>query len=318
VATDVATAYPPQDGSPNLVIARGTVGAQLLSSVVDLATLRETFLPGGSDIGSQILFSPSNRWILLSPARDQTAFTLLDRASGATRPLSFPTYVSNAIWRPGHDEIWSAGSGTYWIAQTDGSVAAHTGNLYLYYPTNASDVVGGFLSPDGRDFFTANNDGLTHDKFPVYVGPADDPGAPPVRLNPAGTGTMAYGPLPDGRLVAQAFYLYSLRSDLIVVDPTATAAPRVIAEGGFVLGLGSGRVLAMHHWATEGDGPGDLSLVDVDSGATTWIGRSIVSPTVFEDPAPGRDALAPGSHVAYVLVNRVASPYDGVWVAALP
>jgi hypothetical protein len=321
VAANVAAFAPPypSDGGRNLIISRGSGPDQRPSSILDVATLRETFLPADIERTGIMLFSPTNRWLMLQPARSEPGVVLLDLTTAATRTLDLPGSAYGAAWRPGRDELWSQALDMYWVAQTDGSVVAHAGNLYLYNPTNDINAGGArFLSPDGRYVFKAETAAYTDNKFPVYVGLADDPDAQPTLLNPAGSGTSVYWPLPDGRLLVQAFYVETQRANLIVVDPIGTAAPRTIAETGFAWAVGSGRVLAMQRWVGEIEGPGDLSLVDVDTGATTWIGQSITPSVIVEAPGQGREPLAPGSHVAYVLVNRTASPYDGVWVAALP
>ena len=68
-------------------------------------------------------------------------------------------------------------------------------------------------------------------------------------------------------------------------------------------------------------GTGDLTLIDYATGATTLIGQNVTGAILqhpFDPSNPTVDALASGAEVAFLVRDALDSPYDGVWVAALP
>jgi hypothetical protein len=86
-----------------------------------------------------------------------------------------------------------------------------------------------------------------------------------------------------------------------------------VASAGSVTAVGAGRALAVLRFV-ERAGTGDLNLLDLATGAHTLLGEN-VSFTALD---PVGDPLAPGALVAFVVRNRLASPYDGIWLAVLP
>jgi hypothetical protein len=63
-------------------------------------------------------------------------------------------------------------------------------------------------------------------------------------------------------------------------------------------------------------------LIDLATGVQTLLAQDVyaaaVDPGIHAYVAPGTDALAPGTRIAFLVRNRMDSPYDGIWVAELP
>jgi malonyl CoA-acyl carrier protein transacylase len=87
----------------------------------------------------------------------------------------------------------------------------------------------------------------------------------------------------------------------------------LLGEAGSVVVVGLRRMLVLLHVVNQ---TGDLALVELDTGATTVLGHSVGAVAV--EGSSGSDALAPGTRVAFSLINPIASPYDGVWIVTLP
>src|SRR5581483_5033688 len=104
--------------------------------------------------------------------------------------------------------------------------------------------------------------------------------------------------------------------DDLLVDP-ATGASRLIASGGYVVAVGATRVFALLHFVA-GSGTGDLTLIDLDTGRQTLVAENVAGYSLERAPTGPGDPLAPGLRVAYLVRNRIASPWDGVWVATFP
>ena len=88
-----------------------------------------------------------------------------------------------------------------------------------------------------------------------------------------------------------------------------------------MVALGHTRALAHVNWE-NGPGTGDLCLIDLATGAQTLLAENVyaaaVDTGIHADVPAGTDALAPGTRIAFLVRNRMDSPYDGVWVAELP
>jgi hypothetical protein len=153
----------------------------------------------------------------------------------------------------------------------------------------------------------------------LFVGDAEDPGAPPLQLNPWGESLSALWETRDGRLLVGASPLLDpSRQDLYLVDPV-TGGSRPIAGGGHLVALGQSRVLALLNWQLSSS-TGDLTLVDLDTGTRTLLAEGVygVALDPGTDPLADADPLAPGTPIAFLVRNRLASPHDGLWVAQLP
>jgi hypothetical protein len=150
----------------------------------------------------------------------------------------------------------------------------------------------------------------------IMVGDADQPEGPRFPLHPEGTRIAQYRELPDGRLVAEAFYRGPDRNDIYLVDPD-DGATHLLGKAGNVVAMGSARVLALLH---RNDGAGDLVSIDVDSRQSMPLALeyardgAVVQARADGDP----DRVRPGAPVAYPFRARFASRYDGIWLAAIP
>jgi len=288
--------------------------------VMDPTTLAQTPLPQILFIDS---FSPDGRWILADPPEaarslqgdEPRPLILIDRTTGAVdQEFDVPNPTGLPEWRPGHDQLWISG-GSQTVVATPGASPVTIDRLATtYYRRN--DLANSKFAQGGQLFFWLTPDPnapFPGDRVPAEVSSADDPEArPAVTLNPEGSGVASYWELADGRLLAEDWYKSAARSDLIVVDP-ATGTQRVIGEAGSAFAVGKRRVLAQLRVA---DGRGDLVLIDLDTGAQTKLAEAVTEAVV--EPRPGDDALASGTHVAFTVVNPVASPYDGLWLVTLP
>ena len=181
-------------------------------------------------------------------------------------------------------------------------------------PQEISDTAGSspVFTPDGRFRLVAAGD---FGKPSVYLQSADDDTAPPLRLNPDGTGLAGLWPLVDGRLLVEAWINDGRRNDIYLVDPAA-GVTRSVASTGHVLATGRDRFLALQH-VVLADGSGDLTSIDYATGTETLIAENVHSVAVDSSTVPD-DALAPGTRVVYLVRNRIASPYDGCWTIDLP
>ena len=163
------------------------------------------------------------------------------------------------------------------------------------------------FTPDGQ--FRLVVEGFQSDRQPVDLQSADDATAPFFRLNQPGTGIGSIWPLADGRLLVEDWITDVFRDDVYVVDPAARTS-RALATSGHVVATGRDRVLFLSHWVAAG-GSGDLTTVDLATGAATLLAENVSSVAVDASADPN-DALAPGTRVAYLVHNRIASPYDGL------
>jgi hypothetical protein len=91
---------------------------------------------------------------------------------------------------------------------------------------------------------------------------------------------------------------------------------RQIASTGNVVATGRSRCLVLLNWVASA-GSGDLTIVDYATGAQSLIAENVHSVAV-DVSSDGSDALAPGTRVAFLVRNRIASPYDGLWALELP
>jgi hypothetical protein len=300
---------------PFIVLSSTDAAGNFSSSLLDPATLTETPLPGTYQ-GT----SSDGRWLQLWTPAAQTE--LYERTSGALQPIEVPPY-SWVAWRPQHDECWVAaispgGAPDVQIFQAGGGeTTADVAANPMQYAAVADNLGASSFTADGRHWFSAVYDQANRSR--VFVGPADDPTAPTFPVNPAGTGSGQYWLLADGRLLVEAFVDDPARNDIYLVDPDSGQA-RALGTGGHVVTIGPSRALVLLDWVTSA-GSGDLTLIDFATGATTLLAENVstVAPQTRYDPADlSVDPLAPGAVIAFQVHDFIDSPYDGIWVAALP
>lgn len=249
--------------------------------------------------------SPSGNWITGISESHQVAFGNWAEnriASASVLPLHPP----EAHWRPGHDEYWSRAS---------------DGNLYIWQPTGLRVIEGLFVSfsDDGRFWFASEES--SSGSLQWTVGAADSPEGPRYPTNPPDTSAFFKGSV-AGNWVITTLWLDAAgtRFDFTIVDPT-TGQSQTLAVKGRLVATSPTRALAYANW-DDGHKSGELALFDLASGAKTVLANGVyaaaVDPGFHSVPQPNTDRLAPGTRVAFLVRERFASPYDGLWVTELP
>jgi hypothetical protein len=316
---------------PLLLLARATGTAppyystSYVTSLFDVLTLTETALPPATAT-AWIQPSPSGRYLTSQTQRDfsgvsPTIATLFDRDTSQEVTTSIPPDSTPFLaWRPQYDEVWYVGGADLWRWEPDGPPTefGQVGTIQFYYKGGESVSPLGILgnpsfTPDGKFFLDASTED-DHGNAAVFLRSADDASAVPYPLNPAATGLAGLWPLLDGRLLLEASISDGGQNDIYLVDPTGRTT-KALASTGHVVATGHDRCLALLHWLTSGSG--DLTLVDYATGAETLIAENVFSYALDVSPVAG-DALAPGTRVVYLVRNRIASPYDGLWAINLP
>jgi len=315
------------DRTPQLLLSLATDTGDAPFALLDTDTLKTSALPPEKGQAQFAATSSDGHWLAFvttvaagdsgQPA-DHRIF-IYDWTTGSFAKLDSER-VGQAIgtyleWRPGRSELWfSTANRGLGIWRPDGVLATVHATLvpYLRAPEGRSSV----FTRDGRHFFSVGSD----DGPTISVGSSDDPTGPLQPLNPRGTKTTSYWETVDGRLLVGAWTLDGNRKDIYLVDADASTS-RAIASNGHLVALGHTRALAMLNWESSRS-TGDLVLVDLASGAHTLLAENVYDVAVDRGwsatVSPDTDALAPGTRVAYLTSNRLASPWDGLWVAALP
>jgi hypothetical protein len=222
---------------------------------------------------------------------------------------------TNIEWRPGSAELWiSTLPDGFCTWRPEADLTKVQATLYAY--TRAPDGKQSAFTRDGRHWFSTDNG----DRPTISVGLSDDPTADRLPLNPHGTVTTSHWETDDGRLLVGAWTISEYRKDAYLVDADAGTS-RAIASAGYLVALGHTRALALLNWEVS-RATGDLTLIDLLSGEKTVLAEDVYAVDVDRgksaDVPSGTDALAPGTRVAYLTNNRLASPWDGLWVASLP
>jgi hypothetical protein len=304
------------DQGPRLILARD-LATETLFLLLDPGTLQEAPLPSAGAPPLNPNFapaSPDGHWLVLS-ANPFTLVTLFNWVTSETQEID-ASDCSGWEWRPGHDELW--------IAMTDGTLRIwkpRTGVTAMpVAPVQTAQAPSGtlsFFTSDGNYWFSLRPGGA---HSALYVGSADDPSGTAYQVTPAGAQEYSYWQLADGRILAGAWTTSDYRKDYYLVDPR-TGATQGLAVNGLMVALGHTRALAHVNWEA-GPATGDLCLIDLATGAQTLLAQNVyataVDPGVHADVPTGTDALAAGTRIAFLVRNRIDSPYDGVWVAELP
>jgi hypothetical protein len=294
-------------------------------TVLDPATLVESPLLTASAL-TEFDVSPDGRHLVLATYSEDSSnparrFAFIDRRTGAMESSSFdaPLPLGSfqrsipVYWRPGHEEAWIVGGDRIFIWRPGSAIAEMQTGL-VYFPPSVDDPEPSLFTRDGAHFFVfgPEGDNLANQFLPVYLASADDPLGPRLRLNAPGTALDEVRSLPDGRLLIRTWTTLPQRGDIHLVDPVLGTI-RAVASAGSVTTIGAGRALALLRFV-ERAGTGDLNLLDLATGAHTLLGEN-VSFTALD---PVGDPLAPGALLAFVVRNRLASPYDGLWLGVLP
>jgi hypothetical protein len=314
------------DRGPRLIVERelqtqdGTPDYRF--SLFDPATLQEAPLmstgnPGWSLNPDPTLASPDGFWLVWWTV-ELTLFNWVTFETHAIDPAT-SSRISFWEWRPGHDELWLAmDDGTLGIWKPETGVTAMP--VAPVQNTQAPNSRKSAFTSDGNYWFSLRPGHEPGGQPALYVGSADDPSGPAFQVTPAGAQIYSHWELADGRILAGAWTTTDYRKDYYLVDPR-TGALQGLAVNGLLVALGHTRALAHVNWEA-GPASGDLCLIDLATGAQTLLAQDVyaadVDPGVHADVPAGTDALAPGTRIAFLVRNRIDSPYDGVWLAELP
>jgi hypothetical protein len=298
------------DSGPLLTLDLATDDPSVgLKSVIDPVTLDVIFAPVPSGYTSA-LSSDGHWWLLInqSPTPNGQTYRLIEARTGAEEDFQTPGPTFFPQWRPGRAEIWASinqygDAPVTWIKRPGEPLAS--------IPTGAGGYNGAIFNDDGTYWYWGE-EGSAKGRTSMFVGLADDPTAPLVRLNPDGSDLTQPQQLADGRYLIQAFYSGPESADLLVVDPR-TGGSQLLGREGHVLIVGDRRVLAVLHFV---DGAGDLAALDLDGGGSIPLATEFGGAAFAE--SRGGEPLGPGVRVAYQFQARFDSPYDGIWVATLP
>ena len=304
------------DRGPRLILARD-LATETRFLLFDPETLQEAPLPssGAPPLNPDFApASPDGHWLVLS-ANPFTLVTLFNWVTSETQEID-TSDCSGWEWRPGHDELWiNMKDGTLRIWKPETGVTAMP-----VAPVRTAQAPSGTLSlftSDGNYWFSLRPGGA---QSALYIGSADDPSGPAYQVTPAGAQIYSHWELADGRILAGAWTTTDYRKDYYLVDPS-TGASQGFAVNGLLVALGHTRALAHVNWE-NGPATGDLCLIDLATGAQTLLAENVyaaaVDTGIHADVPAGTDALAPGTRIAFLVRNRMDSPYDGVWVAELP
>ena len=316
------------DSTPQLLLSLQTDSGVTPFALLDTNTLKTSSFPSEKGQAQFVSASSDGHWLAFlttiagadaSQSADHRLF-LYDWTAGSLAIVD-SARVGQAIgtyleWRPGRAELWFStfDDGGFGIWRPDAGLTVVHGTLSSY--VRAPDGKASVFTRDGRHWFS-----MGAGRSPTaYVGLSDDPTAPLLPLNPRGTVTTSHWETDDGRLLVGAWTIDLDRKDIYLVDADA-GTTRALASAGHLVALGHDRALALLNWETV-RATGDLTLVDLASGAHTVLAEDVYNVAVDRGRSasvpPATDALAPGTRVAFLTSNRLASPWDGLWVASLP
>jgi len=323
-STSLVTFRPiPSDEATQLLVSWKTEAGEVPYLLFDTQRLVSTLLPTQRGSAEFWVASSDGHWLLFRSVESEstTRLFLFDRTTNDNASLPVLGPATEAEWRPGHAQLWVPlpnDLNIVWSSVEESSPGAFTAATTK--ATFSPDGRQSMFTRDGRHWLSVDartvGDAL---EIAWLVGDADKPSLPRVQLNPWGEALAALWETSDGRLLVGASPVHEdSRQDLYFVDPS-TGSSRLIASGGHLVALGQTRALALLNWQLSSS-TGDLTLVDLETGDKTVLAESVYD--VALDPGSGTaaeaDALASGRQLAFLIRNRLASPYDGLWVARLP
>jgi hypothetical protein len=294
--------------------------------IFSTALLLNTSIPLGKGWAQFHSISSDGHWLLFREplAEGDHRLFAFDWTTGYSVSLSSnkrPIGATNE-WRPGRHELWSGLGPT-------GSSVWNPEMGYTRESLQQSPVQIAFLSDGRTSMFTRDGNYWLSVEYSVagdvveptfYLRSAEDLTAPGQPLNVRGQELYPVWETSEGRLLVGVGSFGENRQDIYLVDPAAGTS-RAIASAGRVLALGSTRVLALVNWQVS-TATGDLTLVDLATGEKTTLAQDVYAVAIDRATSavldPGADRLAPGTVIAFLVRNRLDSPYDGLWVAHLP
>ena len=317
------------DQTPQLLLSLATDSGDAPFALLDTNTLKTSSLPAEKGQAQFVSASSDGHWLAFlttisgaddSQPDDHRLF-LYDWTTGSYATVDSAhvgqTIGSYVEWRPSHAELWfSMLPSGFGIWRPDAGLT--TGQATLHQNIRLPDIKVSTFTYDGRYWFSWGAG--QRPTATACVGLADDPTAPVLPLNPRGTSIGIIWETDDGRLLVEAWTVDVDRNDIYLVDVDAGTS-RALTSAGHLVELGHTRALALLNWETSRLS-GDLTLVDLASGAQTVLAEDVYAVAVDRGQSanvpPDTDALAPGTRVAYLTNSRLASPWDGLWVALLP
>jgi hypothetical protein len=312
------------DQGPRLILDRPLATANAPAEerylLFDPSTLATTPLPslGYAPIPNYVYASPDGHWLILVTDK----LTLFNWVTSETQQLGdlsdFQPFSWE--WRPGRSELW--------LPMADGTLRLWKPETGLTTAPTTALPVGNYQAPTGTwSSFTRDGNYWFSSQVvapgarpALSIGPADDPAAPTFPITPAGAHVNSHWELADGRVMVGVWTASEYRKNYYLVDPR-TGAAQAFALNGALAALGHARLLAYVNWQVS-TGASDLCLIDLATGAQTLLAQNVyaadVDPGTHADVVPGTDPLAPGTRVAYLVRERLDSPYDGLWITELP
>ena len=321
VSRELSLAWIPSMAGKRLLLERSDKSSIYQAySLFDPDSLEETSLTSLTDKASLFSMAPSGRWLLFKhmPKEPSAPITLdvLDMAGPSVLlPLTDATTNRNPEWRPGEDEVWMGeeeGKITIWNPNQGLRVVA--GNSHLVH--RGSSIEASSFTQDGRFWFS--NDGMPGTA--VRLQSADQPEDPGILVTPEKSWVDSYWDVSDGRLLFALATTSPTRANAKLIDPVRRTEREFVLHGR-IIAVGRTRFLALVDWE-ESLACGVLALIDLASGSRTLLAENVTSVAVDGWTATGTattdDPLAPGTRVAFLSQNRMASPYDGLWTVELP
>jgi len=313
------------DQTPQLLLSLDTDLGNAPFALLDTISLASTPLPPEKGQAQFVSASSDGHWLLFSttiPATDTTQAAeyrlfLFDWTTDATTALDSTRLArplgTHREWRPGSSELWLSTdpSGLLILAPKSYLLEAPISQVFQtppYWPSS--------FTRDGRHWFSTDGDSPPA----IFVGAADNPGGQVLRLNPGGGQVSPPWETDDGYLLVETSLVDSRRSDISLVDPV-NGTSRPIAGNGHLVAVGQTRALALLNFDLARL-VGDLTLIDFASGSRIFLAGDVYAVAVDRGASAmvpsGTAPLVAGTRIAFLTRNRLASPYDGLWVAELP